>query len=273
MSITIDGSSLVFDGIVTVSNFSNAANGVCTLTLTPKGGVGSLPVMAPGAPGLPPLLTVGTVQPLSPGQAPTVRFNQTSAGGGGQNSAYTVDFGIPVGQTGATGGIEIGSLVPTGSAALNDILTVSSLTAGPGSQPTFQYVGFPFANVYAATTFQNISESGLASPNIATVAVPAQPSSYYPVCFGAVTVVGTANTTFVFEATVGSGGAVVASDQGVPGVGTQRLRLQPSATATVPSGSAESFYFALNETASVSDLWTASGATMSAFVGIVPLSF
>lgn len=273
MSITIDGSSLVFDGTVTVSNFSNAANGICTLTLTPSGGVGSLPVMAPGAPGLPPTLTVGTVNTLAAGSQATVALVQTSAGGAGAGSAYTVNFGIPQGSTGLTGGIEIGSLIPTGTAVLDDILTVSSLNDGPGSQPTFQYVGFPFANVFAATSFSNLSESGLASPNTTTVAVPSQPFSYYPVCFGAVTVVGTANTTFSFQATVGAGGTVVASDQSVPGVGTQRLRLQPSATATVASGSAQSFYFVLNETASVSDLWTAASASMSAFVGIVPLSF
>src|SRR5690349_16466151 len=97
MSLTIDGNSLVFDGTLTVTNFTNPANGVCTLVLTPSGGVGSLPALLAGQPGQSPQLTVGTVTTLSAGAQATFSLTQTSPGGAGIATAYTVNVGIPQG--------------------------------------------------------------------------------------------------------------------------------------------------------------------------------
>src|SRR6185437_6213123 len=98
MALTIDGNSLVFEGTLTVTNFTNPANGVCTLTLTPSGGGGTLPALLAGTPGLPPTLTVGTVTTLSAGASATFALTETSSGGAGTASAYTIDVGIPQGQ-------------------------------------------------------------------------------------------------------------------------------------------------------------------------------
>ena len=100
MALTIDGNSLVFTGTLTVTNFTNPANGVCTLVLTPDGGVGTLPALLAGTPGLPPTLAVGTVTTLSPGADATFDLVETSVGGAGTASAYTINVGLPQGQAG-----------------------------------------------------------------------------------------------------------------------------------------------------------------------------
>src|SRR6185503_5609941 len=149
MSLTIDGSSLIFDGTLTVTNFTNPANGVCTLVLTPSGGVGSLPALLAGTPGLPPALTVGTVTTLSAGSSATFTLSETSAGGAGVASAYTVNVGIPQGASGSNGtnGTLAGCSDLSGTAAVNSVPMVAS--TGPTA---FHYVPFPYAFVVNPST-------------------------------------------------------------------------------------------------------------------------
>src|SRR5690242_5527930 len=130
MSLSIDGTSLIFDGTVTITNFSSPGNGIATLTLTPSGGVGALPALVAGDPGLPPTLTVGTVTTLAAGSSATASLTQTAAGGAGVASAYQLNLGIPAGAAGTNGtnGTLAGSSDLTGTAAVGNIITVSSIS-------------------------------------------------------------------------------------------------------------------------------------------------
>ena len=53
MPITVSGNDIEFTGTVRVVNGFNPDTGVAYLILTPDGGVGSLPFLAQGLPGLP----------------------------------------------------------------------------------------------------------------------------------------------------------------------------------------------------------------------------
>lgn len=275
MSITVDGSSIVFDGTVTITNFNNTTgNGVCTLTLTPSGGVGSLPFMAPGTPGLPPSLTLGTVNTLSPGQAATAALIQTSAGGSGTASAYTLNLGLPQGATGATGSINIGSAIDlSGTPNAGQIINVASVSSGT---PTFNYVNFPFVKVYNATSFGNISTSGANNNTYATIAIPAQDAAWTPFCFGGATGVGTANTSFSLQALITAGSVsnqAVAGDVGSGATATERLYFIPNTTLSVPAGTTATITAQINQLAAVTDLWSCPSASQSFMVACVPVSF
>lgn len=279
MSVTIDGNSLVFDGTVTVTNFNaSPTTGVCTLVLTPNGGVGSFPALAQGLPGLPPLLTLGTVTTLAAGQQATFGLVQTDPGGAGTNSQYTVNVGIPQGAAGASGATVINAATDlSGTAAVGDILTVK--TTGP---TTFQYSLFPWANVYNATTFTTASQTGKTQATLASISIPAQPSPYYPICFAEAIVDGTVNTVVNLQAMLNSAttGQVVGLCRGLNGLPIERLTMGPafgalvggSGYGAVAANTAAQVFLVAAETANVSDAWTINNTQVSFTVVTVPVS-
>ena len=280
MALTIDGNSLIFEGTVTVSNFTNPANGVCTLTLTPSGGVGSLPALLAGQPGQPTLFTVNSVTTLSPGAQATFTLNQTSAGGAGVAAAYTIDVGLPQGQAGSNGtnGTLAGCSDLTGTAAVNDIPIVSSL-----SPTTFKYMAFPYAFVVNPSTITSYSNvSGQATKQLASVTVAAQPFAWTPICLGSATVIGTVNTVVNLQAVMSAGARsndIVGEAWGYAGQATQTLSLDSgfgglvsnSGYGTVPANTAASILLNAVETAATSDAWGISNATASFTVLGIPV--
>lgn len=100
MSITQDGNSFTWDGTVTVTNATDLTTGVATLVLTPSGGVGQLPVLAQGAPGLPPVIDSVVTTTLAAGSQATGSLTTVSSGGAGIASHYILNIGIPAGASG-----------------------------------------------------------------------------------------------------------------------------------------------------------------------------
>ncbi|BCP41424.1 hypothetical protein MINTMi27_15170 [Mycobacterium intracellulare] len=281
MSMTIDGNSLVFDGTVTVTNFNaSPTTGVCTLMLTPNGGVGSFPALAQGLPGLPPLITLGTVQTLAAGEAATVTWDQTSEGAAGTNSTYTVSFGIPQGAAGSNGETVIGSATDlSGTAKVGNIVTVSEIDSGT---PKFQYTSFPWGNVYNANTFDTINTSGKTQGTLSTLSIPAQSSDYYPLVFADAIVEGTANTVVNLVATINSAttGQEVGFSRGLAGQANQVLTMIPSFGALIgasgygkiAANTAAQIYLVAQQTANVSDGWQITDTNVSFTVVCVPVS-
>lgn len=281
MALTVDGNSLVFEGTLTVTNFTNPANGVCTLVLTPSGGVGSLPALLAGQPGQSPQLTVGTVTTLSPGSAATFQLNQTSPGGAGVASAYTVNVGIPQGAAGANGtnGTLAGCSDLTGTAAVNDIPIVSSI-----SPTAFKYISFPYAfvvNPATITSWTNVG--GQATKQLAAVAVAAQPFAWVPICLATATVQGTVNTVVNLQATLTAGsrsGDIVGEAFGYAGQATQTLNIgggfgalvNSSGYGVVAANTAASIQLNAIETASTSDAWSISNGTATFTVIGIPVA-
>jgi len=295
VSITVDGNNLVFTGTVTVTNFTNPTNGVCTLVLTPSGGVGSLPALAAGTPGLPPTVTLGSVTTLSPGAAATASLTLTGGSGTTTNSSgqligngnqpsYTLALGIPQGAAGATSTFALGNATDVSGTAAKGLVPVVT-----GTSPTAFTLESLYNNaVYnPSSTFSNVSQSGYASSYpMTSVPIPAGlPFSYVPLVFAGCTAVGTANTVINLTATLGSGGSVIAADYGLASTPTQKLRLAPSFAGVVGvspffgrvstvNGSTPqtTIYINLSQSVSgISDAWTVAASSMFATVVCLPV--
>src|SRR6185312_17245739 len=98
MSISIDGTSLVWDGEVHITNFTDPDTGVVTLTLTPAGGIGSLPALVDGTPGVPSPPRNVTVNEVAAGTtlpAPVVTI--VDPGGAGTAAIWDLTFSVHAG--------------------------------------------------------------------------------------------------------------------------------------------------------------------------------
>lgn len=281
MALTIDGNSLVFTGTLTVTNFTNPATGVCTLILTPDGGVGTLPALLAGDPGLPPTLTVGTVTTLSAGAQATFELDPTSVGGAGVASAYTVNVGLPQGANGTAGtnGTLAGCSDLAGTAAVNDIPMVT------GTGPTaFTLTPFPYAFVVNPSSITTLaSESGLATAQLTSVAIAAQPFKWIPICLATATVAGTVNTVVNLQALLTAGtrtNDVVGEANGFAGQAIQHLSMESGFGALVNSGGYG--VVAANTTATIalkavgqastSDTWGITNTTVTFTVLGIPVA-
>lgn len=260
--LTVDNNTLVFEGTLTVSNFSNPTAGLVTLTLTPSGGVGTIPGLVAGAPGLPPVITLAPPNTLSPGQPATASLTQTSSGGEGVASAYTLTLGIPQGNTGSNG--TSGALH-----SASDITgtLVSGLIPVATSTTAFVWQSLPMAMEYNPSAINNLSESGQTTGLLCSVTVPAQPYNWYPICEGSVVVSGTASTVINIEALLNnaSTGNLVGIGQGFAGQANQCVAVTKgfgslvnatSGYGVVAAGSAATIYFNAVQTASTSNSWS-----------------
>jgi hypothetical protein len=235
MSLSVNGNSLVFTGTVTLSNAFDPTTGVATLTLTPSGGVGTLPALVNGQPGQPPIFDSTSVTTLAAGAPATASITQVSPGGAGISSHYTVAFGVPQGVTGAAGTnatIHAASDL-SGTAVTGNILTVAS--TGPTA---FQYSAFPWAFALNPASVATVSLPGNATGTICTVSVAAQPFSWYPLCFATATVNGASTTVVSLQALLTAGsrtGDIVGSSGSASGVAAN-VSLLPGFGALIGSG-------------------------------------
>lgn len=263
MALTQDGNNLVFEGTLTVTNFSNPTAGLVSLILTPSGGVGTIPGLVAGAPGLPPVITLGAVNTLSPGQPATAALTQTGAGGEGVASSYTLVLGLPQGNTGSngtSGALHTASDVTSGTLAAGVIPVATSAT-------TFGWQSLPFANVYNPSSINNLSESGQTTGLLCSVTVPAQPYNWYPEVEGSVVVSGNTTTVVNVQALLNnaSTGNLVGIGQGVAGVANQCVAVgkgfgslvnATSGYGVVAAGAAATIYFNAVQTAPTSASWS-----------------
>lgn len=272
MSITINGSSLVWDGTVQITNFTNPNAGLVGLVLTPTGGVGTLPALVNGQPGLPPTLALGTVTTLTVGSSATATVTQTASGGPGTASAYTVGFGIPVGATGAAG--TNSTLAGCSDIGGSPAAAVGSVLAVSGTGPTaFSYMPFPWGFVANPSTITAIATSGQTTQTMCTVSVAAQSFDWIPVVSGYAIVAGTVNTVVQLQATMTAGlrtNDVVGLVSGYAGQATQAVTLIPSFGALVTTsgtygivtaGSTATINLKAIQTASTPDSWAISNTT------------
>lgn len=270
MSLSISGNDLIFDGQVTISNFSNPAS-VATLTLTPSGGVGNLPALVDGDPGLPPNLTMGTVTTLSAGASATGSFTQTATGGPGVASAYTMNLGIPRGATGTAGtnstlaGCSDINVSP--AAAVGNFLTVASL-----SPTKYNYTTFPWGFVVNPSTITPLTGiAGQSTQQMCSLSIAAQSSKWIPLCLATATVAGTVNTVVNLIATLTAGtrtNDVIGQAFGYAGQATQTLSMNSgfgallgSGYGVVAAGTTATIYLKAQETASTADTWNVSNTT------------
>lgn len=268
MSISINGTSLVWDGTCTISNFTDASTGVVTLTLTPSGGVGNLPALVDGTPGLPPTLRNLTVNQVAFGVTPPASsWTQFAAGGPGTASVYDATVYVNSGQRGLAGtnGAFLGSSDLSGTATVGYVPAYTTVpSAGVVWSP--QKCG----PTYNAFPISNVSNSGTNSQStLCSVSVPAQPFAWYPWCCGQAVTSGTANTVIGLKAMLNSAttGNVVGQGLAVAGNVNQVADLGPGFGAAIGGGygqvaanASAQIYFVAVQTASTSDAWSIAGA-------------
>lgn len=286
MSISVNGNDIEFEGVVRVVNGFNPDTGVAYLILTPNGGTGSIPFLAQGLPGLPPVfdsVTVEEVDPDDPLPTPNPVVTTVSTGGSGIASHYTLKFYIHKGQVGATGQNQIGTA--------SDLATTPALGSGTNGYtlvyrssdgkwvPTAQKVGDQYVPaVINATAFNATSPRLLAS-----VTVPAQPFDWRPKAFASTVVTGSSDTRVDLVARLNdqASGDQVGYAKGVAGAAPPPLVMIPAAPAgsaipgtyaKVLAGNAATIYLRAEQKAPSSGSWSTPASPDTTFwVEVSPL--
>ena len=286
MPITVSGNDIEFTGTVRVVNGFNPDTGVAYLILTPDGGVGSLPFLAQGLPGLPPVfdnITVEEVDPGDPLPAVNPEVTPVSMGGPGQASHYNLKFYLHRGTPGTSGtssisgASDIDTSVTLDSGANGYVLVYNSTTNK--WVPTAQKVGNAYVpGAISATAYTNTTNRTLAS-----VSIPAQPFDWRPRCFATTTVTGSADTRVDLVARLNDAdsGDVVGFAKGVAGAAPPPLVLIPASPAgssvpgaygRVSAGQSATVYLRAEQKAPSSNSWSTPAAPDTTFlVEVMPL--
>lgn len=288
MGITVDGQNIIFDGQVTVANGANTDNGTAYLILTPTGGVGTLPFMATGDPGLPPVFDSISVVELNPAQAlpsPNPVVTLVDPGGSGSASHYTMTFYLHSGDTGPAGtssiseAIDIATSPALGAGTDGYILQYSA--ANSNWVPVARKVGSQYVPAAIAATANDTTSPRL----LASVTIPAQPFDWRPRCFGQTQVSGSIDTQVNLYARLNdpASGDQVGYGKGAVGIVPVPTVLIPaapggsavSATGTygrVAAGASATIYFRAEQVANSSLGWSTPADPDTTFwVEVAPL--
>lgn len=285
MSISIDGNTLTWDGTVTITNATDLSTGVATLMLTPAGGVGSLPALVAGTPGLPPVFDDVTVSTLTAGSNATASLTLVSAGGAGVASHYTLALGLPAGSDGVSGTFAISDATdleggpPSGT-------TDSYIIKWVNADSSWKIVGELCGDNANATVFT--SASGNTSPQtLATVTIPAQPFDWRPNVSGFAVPTGTDNThvdlvcrlnnaTTGDQVGYGKGITGAGGPAGVPAIPVTLSKAFGAAIGSgsygrVSKGSSATLYFLAIQTAATTDSFSVPNSSCSFTVKVDPI--
>jgi hypothetical protein len=270
--ISVDGNSLVIsNATITVENAFDQSNGAAVIIITPAGGLGTLPALLQGQPGLPPVLRNINSTQVPAGTAlpdPAWQWTLISPGGPGVAAVYDLEVAINSGATGESGTYSIaGSTDLSGTATNNYTLVWNAL------ENQFMYQPLYIGATYWPTTVSNTS--GFTAQNtprtLTSIAVPALPFAWTPVMFGQTLVTGTVNTVIKLSANLGSvSGQQVGVGFGVPGQDYQTVVLQsgiPAGSAAgygqVAANSSATVVLSATQTANTTDSWSTSSLTTS----------
>lgn len=281
MSITVDGNSFSWDGTVTLTNSTDLSTGVAHLLLTPSGGVGSLPVLAQGDPGLPPVIDSVTVTQIEAGVTPSPpKWTLVSPGGAGVASHYTLEIEINRGATGPATSFTIAGATDliTGSPSDQQIIKWSA------TDGAFRYAAQLCGDTYSTQAFTSYSGNSTAA-TLATITVPAQQFNWRPRVAGSAIATGTVNThvDLVCRMDNATAGDQVGYGYGITGAGSAGIPDYPiqmnqafgnaitGSYGVVAAGNSATFYMLAIQTAPTTDAWTVSNATCYFSVKVEPI--
>lgn len=278
MGISADGNSLtITDCDITFNNAFDPSTGIATITITPKGGIGTLPGVLQGQPGLPPVFRKVNYTPIPFGQAlpdPPASLTMISPGGPGVASVYDLDIAVNSGPGGPAGATSLSDMTDVSGSSFNQaVLTWDQSTNN------WIYTNLPFMGLYVPQTINSTSGSA-ASRVLASVTVPALTYKWVPMVSAQCVVSGTANTRVDLMATeVSPSGVRVAYGYGYAGQTSSSAPVVVSATANtnlssvqVPAGQAETIYLsAVQQNSSTTDNWSTSQGTTTFSVWAMPV--
>ncbi|TDH48484.1 hypothetical protein E2F47_23490 [Mycobacterium eburneum] len=278
MGITVDGNSLIIDNAtITLNNAFDPSTGIATLTITPSGGLGTLPGLLEGQPGLPPILRnitlnqvpSGTALPANPAQ-----WTLVSPGGPGVAAIYDLTLYLNEGAQGPSGAA--GPL--TGLSDVVGTVEHAATVIWNDAEGAFNFVSALVSQLLSAAASSTSGNSY--SRTLATATVPAQNNPWIPLPFGQAIISGTANTTVNLTANLNSTtGPVVGVGYGVAGAGVPTFLLPNvagdagnTANVTVAAGQAATIYLVATQiNNSTTDSWTTSQSTTSFSVQTLPV--
>ena len=292
MAISVDGNSLIINNCtLTLSNAFDPTTGIATITITPSGGLGTLPALVNGTPGLPPVINIGTVTTLAYNASATASLSLVTAGGAGTASTYNLNLGIPAGSPGSTGSYTIAAATDYAAGSNS-----TNVTSAPYSSGTYSLLnGYtlvynsstskwnpmppPLAGVYYATSINSTSGTGAGPRNLTSIVVPAQNYPYFPMVSGQTIVNGTVNTQVNLQAFItNSSGQQVGIGYSAAGTANQVVTLVPSVPTgssstygQVAAGSTATIILYATQVASTTDAWTTSASTTSFQVAALPV--
>lgn len=237
--ISVDGNSLVISSAtITVENAFDQSTGAAVIIITPANGLGTLPALLEGQPGLPPTIRNINVTQVPYGTAlpsPNGTATLIYPGGPGVASVYDINLSLNQGEPGASGSYSIaGSTDLSGTATNNYTLVWNAL------ENQFEYQPLYIGATYWPSTIS--STSGFTAQNtprtLTSISVPALPFAWTPVVSGTCLITGTVNTQIELSANLGStSGQQVAIGLGVTGQPSQAISL----TGGIPAGSAAGY--------------------------------
>lgn len=272
MGITVDGNSITIDdATITLSNAFDQTTGAMTITITPKGGLGTLPAILDGQPGPPNQFRNVNYTAVPYGTAlpnPAASWTLVSPGGPGIAAVYDLNIAVQQGQPGTSGTFNLANAQDvTGTAINNGTLIWDALA------DQFLYAPLYIGSTYWPSSISSTSGyTSQGTPRTLTqISVPALPFAWYPVVTGQTVVTGTVNTQIELSANIGStSGNQVGVGYGVVGQNYQTVYLQSS----IPAGSTSSYgkvaantaatiVLSATQVASTTDNWATSSSTTS----------
>lgn len=271
-NITVDGNSIVISNCtLTIDNAFDPTVGAATITITPSGGLGTLPPLLQGLPGMPPTFRNVNFTQVPYGTAlpnPAATWTLVSPGGPGEGSVYDLNLWLNAGPPGSPGAYQIANSQDlSGTANNNWTLIWNALTNEFNYQP--QYLG----KVYWPSSINSTSGyTAQGTPRVlCQISVPALPFAWYPVVTGQTVVTGTVNTQIELSANLGSTtGNQVGVGYGVVQLPNQTVALASSipagATGTygqVAANSAATVVFSATQVATTTDAWSTVASTTS----------
>jgi hypothetical protein len=272
VGITVDGNSLtVTNCTITFNNAFDQTTGAATITITPTGGLGTLPGLLEGVSGPPCQFRNVNLTQVPYGTAlpsPNATWTLISPGGPGLAAVYDLNLWLNEGAPGQAGSFALQNATDVaGTATSNWTLIWNALT------DQFLYAPLYIGATYWPSTISSTSGyTSQGTPRTLTqISVPALPFAWYPVVTGQTVVTGTINTQIELSANIGNtSGNQVGVGYGVTGQPSQTVVLQSSipagSTSTygqVAKNTAATIVLSATQVATTTDNWGTSNATTS----------
>lgn len=280
MTISVNGNDIEFTGTVKIVNGFNPDTGVAYLILTPSGGTGTLPFLAQGLPGLPPVFDSITVTEVAAATAlpiPNPVVTTVSTGGSGTASHYTLQFYIHAGATGLTGSPSI-----AGSSDVSGTPTDKYTLIYRASDSKWVIAGQRVGDLYVPGSIANKAFNNTTPFLLASVAIPAQQFDWRPIVYGQAIVTGSSDTRVDLVARLNdqSSGDQVGYSYGLVGSapppnilvsGSPAGSAVPGAYGKVAAGASATVFLRAEQKAASSNSWSISNTNATFAVGIQPL--
>lgn len=274
--ISVDGNSLVISNCtITFNNAFDPTTGVASITITPLGGLGTLPGVLEGQPGPPPTFRNINYTQLAFGESGAgASFTEIAPGGPGTSSIWDLDLSV---NSGAPG--DIASFLLT--AAEDVVGTLENwFTVLYDSADNVFNLGLPPIGVKSWPTVANSTSGTGAGPRtLGQTTIAAQPWASVVTVSGQTLVSGTVNTQVNVTANIGSAsGQQVGAGFGAPGQAKQSIILSdgpPAGTSTsavqIAKNTSATIVFSATQVGSNTDAWSTTDTTTVFSVTTTPV--